>query len=150
MSLWIFWSFIALVFQFTTLFLFQMAVAISSYFWRYQSLSHSSLHQNFGTYFLVFRRCDVTPHRLCRDSLILRICYIQQDNFIQNLLKHKKTDENFTASLKLPFQWLWSIWWAVHTNYIAELILARIHSIKRRSVFKTYSNIYEKDFGEDS
>ena len=59
--LWIFLSFIEFVLHFTTLFLFQMVVAGSSYFCRYQSLSHSLSHQNFGSY-LVFGECRVTPH----------------------------------------------------------------------------------------
>ena len=32
-------------------------------------LSHSPRHQNFGSYFLVFGKCGITPHRLYRDSL---------------------------------------------------------------------------------
>ena len=45
----------------------QMAVSIC----RYQSLSHSPPHQNFGSYFLVFGKCGVTPYRLYSDSLSL-------------------------------------------------------------------------------
>ena len=45
---------------------------ISSYYCRYHWLVHSPLYQNFDSYFLVFKKCEVTPHHVCRDSLTLR------------------------------------------------------------------------------
>ena len=33
---------------------------------------YTPAHQNFGSYFLVFRKCEVTPHLLYRNSLTLK------------------------------------------------------------------------------
>ena len=66
------------IYQSLSLFLLQMADAVSSYFCRYQSLSHSQPHENFGSCFLVFGNCGVTPHRLYHHSLnsmYLLLCY---------------------------------------------------------------------------
>ena len=49
------------------------AVSIQLYYCRYQPLSHSPCHQNFGSYFSVFRKCGVIPHRLYRNLLTLMV-----------------------------------------------------------------------------
>ena len=48
---------------------------------RHQSLSRSPPHQHFGSYFLVFRKCGVTPHRLYCDSLTLTPTYFFYLNY---------------------------------------------------------------------
>ena len=56
----------------------QTQYPVSSYFCRYQSLSHSQPHENFGSCFLIFGNCGVTPHRLYHHSLnsmYLLLCY---------------------------------------------------------------------------
>ena len=65
----------------TSPFLFQMAVSrylATSVICCYQSLLHSSPHQTFGSYFLVFRKCGVTPQCLYDDSLTLTQMYSER------------------------------------------------------------------------
>ena len=60
---------------------------------RYHSLSHSPPQQIFGSYFLVFGKCGVTPHRLYCGSLTLtiesafymKLKYIRQTSFWNTL-----------------------------------------------------------------
>ena len=52
------------------LILYHLQSVSRSWYCRYQSLSPPRL-KIFGSYFLVFGKCGVTPHRLYRDSLTL-------------------------------------------------------------------------------
>ena len=53
------------------LILYLLQSVSSSWYCRYQSLSPPRLNKTFGSYFLVFGKCGVTPHRLYRGSLTL-------------------------------------------------------------------------------
>ena len=53
------------------LYLLQWQSVSSSWYCRYQSLSPPCLNKIFRSYFLVFGKSGVTPHRLYRGSLTL-------------------------------------------------------------------------------
>ena len=53
------------------LYLLQWQSVSSSWYCRYQSLSPPRLNKIFGSCFLVFGKCGITPHRLYRGSLTL-------------------------------------------------------------------------------
>ena len=53
---------------------------VSSSYCRYHSLSPPRLNKIFGSCFLVFGRCWVTPHRLYRGSLTLRFLALNKMN----------------------------------------------------------------------
>ena len=53
------------------LILYALQSVSSFWYCRYQSLSSRRLNKTFGSYFLVFGKCGVTPHRLYRGSLTL-------------------------------------------------------------------------------
>ena len=53
------------------LYLLQWQSVSSSWYCRYQSLLPPRLNKIFGSYFLLFGKCGVTPHGLYRGSLTL-------------------------------------------------------------------------------
>ena len=83
----IFRSFISLVLHefFCNFSPWQSVPSYSTSHCRYQSLSHSSSHQSFGSYFLVFGKCGVNPHCLYHDSLTLR--ETQKQSFVEIFLQ---------------------------------------------------------------
>ena len=76
---------------------------VSSHFCRFQSLSHFPPHQNFDSYFLVFGKCGVTPHRLYRDLIAVTLKAVLRSSRPEDLMNeglflltlHVALDYNF-------------------------------------------------------
>ena len=82
---------------------------LANYYCSYQSLSRSSSHQDFSSYFLVFgmvfEKLGVTQHHLNRDSLTLILTFIAEKmkNVTASFLKEmmKLLLSTFLSNLRL-------------------------------------------------
>ena len=74
----------------------QLATMYYFVYWCYKSLSHSPPHQYCDSYFLIFRKCGVTSHRLYRDSLTLKDdCYDNPSGKTSYNKKHMEKGNSF-------------------------------------------------------
>ena len=80
---------------------------LASYYCRYQSLSHFSSHPNFGSYFLVFgmvfKKFEVSPHRLYCEPLNLILTHIAKRTSNLIVLVLKEMMKLWLSNLRIMF-----------------------------------------------